>query len=168
MDFYPENILLEITARLNAPIPPEESLRELEQAGIAVREFKNAWWLEYFLRADAKVFMEHFRSQPLKEQRDLGVWWWRFFLHQPLMQRLLPAGTEAPAGDHWKLVRDRSLNSSNGCGDGGGHHRDLLPPSPPETMAGLAAPAGLAGDHGTRGADGPGKRSGLYGPFPMG
>jgi hypothetical protein len=109
MDFYPENILLEIISLLNAPSPPGGSLTGWEEAEISLQDITFIWWLEYFLRTEPAAFEEKFDSLPRLEQSFLVAQIWRCFLHQPLMRRLFPSKTR-PAKIHpWKVVRDGSL-----------------------------------------------------------
>jgi len=109
MDFYPENIHLEIISLLNAPAPPGESLTGTEPARIALTDLSFIWWLEYFLRAEPGAFDEKFDSLPRSEQRVLVSRVWCCFLHQPLLQRLFPSKSSPENQHRWKLIREGSL-----------------------------------------------------------
>lgn len=109
MDFYPENIQLEIISLLNASSPPGVSLTGLEETDFSPRDLNFTWWLEYFLRAEPTVFQEKFDSLPQPEQGNLAAQIWRCFLHQPLMQRLFPSKSRLDHTHPWKVVRDGSL-----------------------------------------------------------
>ena len=109
MDFYPENILLEIISLLNDPSPPGGSLTGEEGADISLQDLDFIWWLEYFLRAEPSVFEENFDSLPQWEQSLLVAQIWRCFLHQPLMRRLFPSKSRPEMTHPWKIVRDGSL-----------------------------------------------------------
>jgi len=109
MDFYPENILLEIISLLNASSPPGGSLTGQEETERSLQDLNFIWWLEYFLRAEPAVFQKKIDSLPQLEQSFLAARIWRCFLHQPLMRRLFPSKSR-PAKTHpWKVVRDGSL-----------------------------------------------------------
>jgi len=71
MDFYPENIHLEIISLLNASSPPGVSLTGLEETDFSPRDLNFTWWLEYFLRAGPAVFQEKFDSLP---NRNKAIW----------------------------------------------------------------------------------------------
>lgn len=109
MDFYPENIHLEIISLLNASSPPGVSLTGQEETDISLRDLHFVWWLEYFLRADSAVFQEKFDSLPPLEQSILVAQIWRCFLLQPIMRRLLPSKSRPAKTYPWKVVRDGSL-----------------------------------------------------------
>ncbi|MBI5585026.1 MAG: hypothetical protein HY892_14535 [Deltaproteobacteria bacterium] len=109
MDFYPENILLEITALLNAPLPPAGPAEELERSGIAFGEFQRIWWLECFLRAEPEAFREKFLALPAQEQQSLAAQIFRWFLYRPRLQRLYPARSGPAFPARWELVREGSL-----------------------------------------------------------
>ena len=109
MDFYPENILLEIISLLNASSPPEGSLTGREETEHSLQNINFVWWLEYFLRAEPAVFQEKFDSLPQWEQSLLVAQIWRCFLHQPLMRRLFPSKSRPEKTHPWKVVRDGSL-----------------------------------------------------------
>jgi hypothetical protein len=109
MDFYPENILLEIISLLNASSPPEGSLTGREETEHSLQNINFVWWLEYFLRAEPAVFQEKFDSLPQWEQSLLVAQIWRCFLHQPLMRRLFPSKSRPEKTPPWKVVRDGSL-----------------------------------------------------------
>ena len=109
MDFYPENIHLEIISLLNASSPPGVSLTGREETELSLQDLNFIWWLEYFLRAEPSVFEEKFDSLPRLEQSLLVAQIWRCFLHQPLMRRLFPSNSRPEKNCHWKVVRDGSL-----------------------------------------------------------
>jgi hypothetical protein len=109
MDFYPENILLEIISLLNASSPPEGALTGREETEHSLQNINFVWWLEYFLRAEPAVFQEKFDSLPQWEQSLLVAQIWRCFLHQPLMRRLFPSKSRPEKTHPWKVVRDGSL-----------------------------------------------------------
>jgi hypothetical protein len=109
MDFYPENILLEIISLLNASSPPGESLNAEEDAAVSLRDISLVWWLEYFLRTEPAAFAEKFDSLPRAEQSALVAQFWRCFLHRPLMRRLFPAQSRPEPPHPWKLIREGSL-----------------------------------------------------------
>jgi len=109
MDFYPENIHLEIISLLNASSPPRVSLTGREETDFSPRDLNFTWWLEYFLRAEPAVFQEKFDSLPQPEQSNLAARIWRCFLHQPLMRRLFPLKSRLDNTHPWKVVRDGSL-----------------------------------------------------------
>jgi hypothetical protein len=109
MDFYPENILLEIISLLNADDPPGESLTGTEPAGIARTDISFIWWLEYFLRVETTAFEERFESLPWSEQRLLVSRIWCCFLHQPLLQRLFPSKSRPETLHPWEVIREGSL-----------------------------------------------------------
>jgi hypothetical protein len=109
MDFYPENIHLEIISLLNASSPPGESLNVQEEAELSLPNLNFIWWLEYFLRVKSAVFQEKFDSLPRLEQSLLVAQIWRCFLHQPLMQRLFPSKSRPETTCPWKVIRDGSL-----------------------------------------------------------
>jgi hypothetical protein len=108
MDFYPENIPLEIISLLNAPAPPGAALTGMEP-GIALTDLSFIWWLEYFLRAEPAAFEEKFESLPWSEQRVLVSRVWYCFLHQPLLQRLFPSEYRPEILYPWKVIRAGSL-----------------------------------------------------------
>jgi hypothetical protein len=109
MDFYPENILLEIISLLNASSPPGGSLTGQEETDISFQDLHFIWWLEYFLRAEPAVFQEKFDSLPRLEQSILVAQIWYCFLHQPIMRRLFPSKSRLDKTHPWKVVRDGSL-----------------------------------------------------------
>ena len=109
MDFYPENVLLEIISLLNASSPPGGSLTGQEETDISSRDLNFIWWLEYFLRAEPGVFQEKFDSLPQLEQSILVAQIWRCFLQQPLVRRLFPSKSRLDKTHPWKVVRDGSL-----------------------------------------------------------
>jgi hypothetical protein len=117
MDFYPENIILEIISLLNAPSPPGDSPGGWEKADISLKDLGFVWWLEYYLRTEPDVFEETFDSLPRAEQSALFVRTWRCFLHRPLMQRLFPSGFRPENPYPWKLLRDGSLLQLIGQGE---------------------------------------------------
>ena len=47
MDFYPENILLEIISLLNASSPPGGPLTGQEGTAVSLQDLHFIWWLEY-------------------------------------------------------------------------------------------------------------------------
>jgi hypothetical protein len=109
MDFYPENILLEIISLLNASSPPGGSLTVQEETDISLRDLNFIWWLEHFLRAEPAAFQEIFDSLPQLEQSLLVAQIWRCFLHQPLLRRLFPPKSRPDTAHPWKVIRDGSL-----------------------------------------------------------
>jgi hypothetical protein len=109
MDFNPENVLLEITALLDTPAWPEESLPSPAEFGMAARNLPLAWWLEYFLRAGPEDFQEKFHLWPVRAQGVLGLEMGRCFLNRPLLARIYPAGKKPPPGNRWELARNGSL-----------------------------------------------------------
>jgi hypothetical protein len=119
MDFYPENILLEITALLRAPLPPAGSGEELARAGIAFPEFKKIWWLECFVQAGPEVFREKFLSSPAREQQALAAHIFRWFLHRPRLLRLYPAQSKPSLAVRWELAGGGALVTLAGEEAGG-------------------------------------------------
>jgi hypothetical protein len=109
MDFYPENIHLEIISLLNASSPPGGSLTVQEETDISLRDLNFIWWLEYFLREEPAGFQEKFDSLPQWEQSLLVAQIWRCFLHQPLLRRLFPSKTRPEKTYPWRIIRDGSL-----------------------------------------------------------
>jgi hypothetical protein len=109
MDFYPDNILLEVIYLLDASSPPGLSQIGREGAERYLQDLSFIWWLEYFLRAEPTVFQEKFDSLPHPEQSNLASRIWRCFLHQPLIRRLLPSPSRPEKTLLWKVVRDGSL-----------------------------------------------------------
>lgn len=109
MDYYPENILLEITALLNAPQPPLETGKDLTGWGLDLSALQQIWWLEWYLRAEPEAFREKIHSQPLAEQRGLAAQVYRWFLYRPRLQRLYPERSGSAAAVPWNLARGGSL-----------------------------------------------------------
>jgi hypothetical protein len=109
MDFYPENILLEIISLLNASSPPGGSLNVQEEAELSLPNINFIWWLEYFLRVESAVFQERFDSLPRLEQSLLVAQIWRCFLHQPSMRRLFPLKYRPETTCPWEVIREGSL-----------------------------------------------------------
>ena len=109
MDFYPENILLEIISLLNASSPPEGALTGREETEHSLQNINFVWWLEYFLRAEPVAFQKKFDSLPPLEQSLWVAQIWRCFLHQPLMRRLFPSKSRPETTYPWKVIRDGSL-----------------------------------------------------------
>ena len=109
MDFYPENILLEIISLLNAPSPPGGSLTPGEEATICLQDVTLVWWLEYFLRTEPAAFEEKFDSLPRPEQSVLVAQIWLCFLHRPWMRRLFPSKSRPGKPYLWKVIREGSL-----------------------------------------------------------
>ncbi|MCU0578322.1 MAG: hypothetical protein MUF69_02120 [Desulfobacterota bacterium] len=109
MDYYPENILLEITALLNAPLPPVETGENRDLSGLAFPEFQFVWWLECFLKEGPEAFREKFLSRPAEEQQALAPQVCRWFLYHPRLQRLYPVRPAPPARGRWELARGGSL-----------------------------------------------------------
>lgn len=109
MDYYPENILLEITALLNAPLPPVETGEDRDLSGLAFPEFRLIWWLECFLKEGPEAFREKFLSRPAEEQQALAPQVCRWFLYRPLLQRLYPSRPAPTTRGRWELARGGSL-----------------------------------------------------------
>jgi hypothetical protein len=109
MDFYPENIHLEIISLLNASSPPGVSPGVQEETELSLQDLNFIWWLEYFLRADASVFQEKFDSLPRLEQSLLAAQIGRCFLLRPWMRRLFPSKSRSAQTHPWKVIRDGSL-----------------------------------------------------------
>jgi len=109
MDFYPENILLEIISLLNASSPPGGSLTGQEETELSLQDINFIWWLEYFLRAEPVAFQKNFDSLPPLEQSFLVAQIWRCFLHQPLIRRLFLSKSRPAKTHSWKVFRDGSL-----------------------------------------------------------
>jgi hypothetical protein len=114
MDYFPENVLLEITALLNEPQPPLESGKDLAGFGIALSVIRQIWWLECFLQRGPEVFRETFQARPAAEQQDLALQVFRWFLYRPRLRRLFPTRPGTPAGAPWELTRGGSLVSLAG------------------------------------------------------
>jgi hypothetical protein len=109
MNFYPENVLLEIISLLNASAPPGGSLTGQEAADLSLQDLHFVWWLECFLRTEPAVFQEEFDSLSQLEQSHLAAQTWRCFLYQPTMRRLFPWQSRPEKTHPWKVVRDGSL-----------------------------------------------------------
>jgi hypothetical protein len=109
MDFYPENILLEIISLLNAPSPPAVPLTGPEETELSLRDLNFVWWLEYFLRSKPSVFQEEFDSLPPLEQSSLVAQIGHCFLLRPLLRRLFPSKSRPAKTYPWKVARDGSL-----------------------------------------------------------
>ncbi len=114
MDYFPENILLEITVLLNEPQPPLESGKDLAGFGIALSVIRQIWWLECFLQTGPEVFREKFHARPAEEQQALALQVFRWFLYRPRLRRLFPARPGSPAWARWELTRGGSLVSLAG------------------------------------------------------
>ena len=114
MDYFPENILLEITALLNAPHPPRDTGEDWSRSGIAWPEIQQVWWLECFLERGPEAFREHLLSRPLPEQQTLAARIFCWFLYRPRLQRLYSDRPGPPIGVRWALARGGSLVSLAG------------------------------------------------------
>ncbi len=109
MDFYPENILLEIISLLNALSPPGGSLTVQAETEFSLRDMNFIWWLEYFLRVEPAVFQEKFDFLPQLEQSPLAAQIWRCFLYQPILRRLFLSKSRPQTTHPWMVIRDGSL-----------------------------------------------------------
>lgn len=105
MDVQPKTALQEIENLLDSETLPAVS----DGLGLDFPALRLAWWMETFIRAELRVFRDHWAARPQDERRDLRVRIGRIFLLQPLLQRLTPAGIRPPSGVQWELARGGSL-----------------------------------------------------------